>query len=107
MIGEQIAVYVVVSIDAVLMVLDVFTTNKALSVGAKEGNIIVRFLISVLGKAWWIPKLIFSFICLAGIIYSNLNSDYSLYLLFGSSVMAVIYGLVNFTNWQNYKKLIV
>jgi hypothetical protein len=48
-------------------VLDVISTNQALAKGNVELNPIIRKLMDVFGKAWWVPKLI---VAAVGVVYA-------------------------------------
>lgn len=41
---------------AALQVADVWTTNRALSNGAREGNPLIAWLMGYLGPNWWLGK---------------------------------------------------
>lgn len=42
----------------ILQVLDVHSTNKVLAQGGVELNPVMRFLMKVLGEAWWAGKVV-------------------------------------------------
>lgn len=48
--------FALVAVLAALQVADVWSTNRALRAGAREGNPLIAWLMARLGRAWWLGK---------------------------------------------------
>jgi len=64
-VGNAPAALVLGAVIVVLEMLDVLTTLRVMAAGGMEANPAIYVLMSWLGPAWWIPKVIIAS-CIAG-----------------------------------------
>jgi len=93
-------IYLLAAFCILCHVLDVVTTNLALSkANTAEGNPVVAWLMSKLGRFWWAYKVpIVALIAYVGL--SGFTAALVLALIHGG-----VYGYVLNNNWQIYRKM--
>lgn len=88
--------YIVIAIFIILQVLDVISTNQALSRGNREANPIVKKLMDIFGPVWWLPKLVG--------VFALLYIGVPMLPVMGATVMIValniFYGYFVYNNFQ-------
>ena len=92
-------IYLLIVTNAVIQIVDVITTNGALSNGAYEANPIVKKMMDLLGPLWWIPKLLVAFVALYG---SYLYPTPSVAL--GLAAVALWYMKIVYQNYKLWKR---
>ena len=97
--------YVLLGLNAVIHIVDVITTNGALSNGGYEANPIVAKMMDVCGKLWWAPKLAVAYGALgfAYLEFPEAGETLQLVLVAGLAVLAFIYAKILLKNYRIWK----
>lgn len=52
------AIWILCAVAALLHVLDVLSTNRALATGDREANPCMALAMRLFGASWWVPKMV-------------------------------------------------